>query len=149
MKYAFPAIFYDDDGWIAVRFADHLDWYTCGKNIKEAIEYATDILNIKLLELIESDEPVPAPLPIEKVMLNEHQTVRLITVDIDDYQHVVEQLRHNPIRYAREQAGMNIKELAEYLDAPYRTVQDWNSGKNRPPKWCEQLIFDRIMQLKK
>lgn len=50
----------------------------------------------------------------------------------------------NAIKEARENAGMTIKELAELLGAPYRTVQDWNAGKRQPPPWIERLVLEKI-----
>ena len=34
----------------------------------------------------------------------------------------------NEIKKAREEAGLTIKELADLLGAPYRTIQNWNLG---------------------
>lgn len=50
----------------------------------------------------------------------------------------------NPIKAARIAAGLNIKQLAELLGAPYRTVQDWNSGLHLPPEWMARLIVAEI-----
>ena len=44
----------------------------------------------------------------------------------------------------REKAKLNIKQLADLLGAPYRTVQDWNRGKTFPPKWVEKLVIEKI-----
>ena len=149
MKYSYPAIFTNDEaGWLEVHFADHEDWFTCGRNIKEAVEYAVDILNIKLLELATDGKPFPEPVSLDSIALEDNQLVRLITADIDEYSKIVAQIDNNPIRYAREQANLSIKEMADHLDVPYRTAQEWNAGRVRPPRWCERLIFDKIMELK-
>ena len=148
MKYAYAALFQNDEDWINVKFVDCPDWFTCGKNISEAIEYAVDMLNIRLYDLEREGKAAPPATPIEQVKLKGDQLVRMIEVDTDQYAPIAEQLANNPIRYAREQTGMSIKELADYLGAPYRTVQDWNAGLKRPPRWCEQLVFDKIMQAK-
>lgn len=50
----------------------------------------------------------------------------------------------NPLKEAREKAGLNIKQLAELLGAPYRTVQDWNAGKHLPPEWMAKILVDEI-----
>ena len=50
----------------------------------------------------------------------------------------------NAIREAREKAGLNIKELAELLGAPYRTIQDWNAGRISPPEWIQRIIVAEI-----
>ena len=51
------------------------------------------------------------------------------------------------IREAREKAGLSIKELAELLGAPYRTVQDWNAGRSRPVEWAERLILEKLANM--
>ena len=50
----------------------------------------------------------------------------------------------NAIREAREKAGLTIKQLSDMLEAPYRTVQDWNSGKAKPPIWLQKLVIAEI-----
>lgn len=55
----------------------------------------------------------------------------------------------NPIREARIRAGLSIKELAELLGAPYRTVQEWNAGRSKPVEWAERLIIDKLENLNK
>ena len=54
----------------------------------------------------------------------------------------------NAIKEARIRAGLSIKQLADLLGAPYRTVQDWNSGLHRPPAWIERLVLKEIKQNK-
>lgn len=53
------------------------------------------------------------------------------------------------IKEAREKAGLTIKELSEFLGAPYRTVQDWNTGKSKPVEWAERLILEKLESLNK
>ena len=55
-------------------------------------------------------------------------------------------MEENKIKAARIAAGLNIKELADLLHAPYRTVQDWNSGQRHPAAWIEQLIIAEIQR---
>ena len=50
----------------------------------------------------------------------------------------------NKIKTVRIKAGLNIKELAELLNAPYRTVQEWNAGRHLPPEWMQRLIIEEI-----
>lgn len=50
----------------------------------------------------------------------------------------------NAIKDARVKAGLTIKGLAELLGAPYRTVQDWNSGVHKLPDWLRRLIIAEI-----
>ena len=50
----------------------------------------------------------------------------------------------NEIKAARVKAGLSIKQLADLLGAPYRTVQDWNLGSHLPPSWMTRLIVAEI-----
>ena len=65
--------------------------------------------------------------------------VTLVCFDKDKYD-----ADRNKIKTAREKAGLNIKQLADLLSAPYRTVQDWNRGKRNPPIWLQNLIVEKI-----
>ena len=44
----------------------------------------------------------------------------------------------------RESSGMNRKEFAEYLNIPYRTMQDWELGKSSMPKYVLELIDFKV-----
>lgn len=48
------------------------------------------------------------------------------------------------IKEARKAAGMTQQSLADLLGIPKRTIEDWDSGKHRPPEYVERLIVDRI-----
>lgn len=50
----------------------------------------------------------------------------------------------NRIKEARIKAGLNIKQLAELLKAPYDTVRFWNNGRRIPPAWLQDLIIEKI-----
>ena len=56
-------------------------------------------------------------------------------------------MSESKIKEAREKAGLTIKELAELLGAPYRTVQDWNAGKSKPVEWAERLILEKLERI--
>ena len=152
MQYDFPAVFYPDDAGVAVHFYDNPDWFTCGDDITDAIEMAEDILNGWLMDFEKDNKKIPTPTPINQVKLTSSQVVRMIHADTEKYaKELEEQLRkekialsENPIKAVREIRGWNIKELADYLHAPYRTIQDWNSGKAKPPKWIQDIIVEKI-----
>lgn len=40
----------------------------------------------------------------------------------------------------RKASGMSIKAFAEYLNIPYRTIQNWLSGKREAPPYLVELI---------
>lgn len=57
--------------------------------------------------------------------------------------------KENPIREARLKAGLSIKALADLLEAPYRTVQEWNAGRSKPVDWAQKLILEKLANLNK
>ena len=147
-KYVYPAIFSwnEEDSVYYVSFPDAANWFTDGETVEEAMENATDVLNLMLLHLEEThrEADIPTPSRINDIQKTDaRDVVTLVAADTAAY---AEQLamQVNPIRHAREKAGLNIKQLANLLGAPYRTVQDWNAGKQFPPKWVEQLVIDKI-----
>ena len=147
-KYVYPAIFAwnDEDQVYYVTFPDAKNWFTDGSTVAEAMENATDVLNLMLLHLEEShrENEIPKPSNINDLQkTNPSDIVTLVAADTEAYAETLA-IQENPIRHAREQAGLNIKQLANLLGAPYRTVQDWNSGKQFPPKWVERLVIDKI-----
>ena len=152
MQYDFPAIFYPDDGAVAFHFYDNDDWFSCGDDIADAIEMAEDVLGGSLMRAEREGKEIPKPTPLDKVKLSPSQVVRMIHADTEKYAKELEEqlqrervaLSENPIKAIRELRGWNIKELAEYLNAPYRTIQDWNSGKVKPPKWIQDIIVEKI-----
>ena len=46
----------------------------------------------------------------------------------------------------RESSGMNRKEFAEYLNVPYRTMQEWELGRRAMPKYVLELIAFKVKQ---
>ena len=151
MKYAYPAIFYPDDGGVGVRFYD-ADWFTCGDDIADAVEMAEDILGGRLMRAERDGKEIPKASKLDEVVLKPNETVRMIHIDTEVYaRELEEQLKReaidaaeNPIKAVRESKGWNIKELADYLNAPYRTIQDWTSGKVKPPKWIQDIIVEKV-----
>lgn len=43
----------------------------------------------------------------------------------------------NEVRKLRDSMGMNRKKFCDYYGIPYRTVQDWEAGKER----CHPMCF--------
>lgn len=50
------------------------------------------------------------------------------------------------IKEARESKGMSRKEVCEWLDIPYRTLQNWEVGCRECPEWAERLIVEKILR---
>ena len=104
---------------------------------------ATDFLGLTCWDAEHYNETIPDPTPIESIKAPEGGFVNLIYADTAAYQKVIDR-ENNPIKAAREKAGMSLKELSVLLNAPYRTVQDWNAGRRTPPKWIQKLIVEKI-----
>lgn len=81
MKYAYPAIFEEDDGSIAVDFPDLKNCFTQGEDMVDALEMASDVLSAKLVFMEDSGEEIPAPTPIGSLRLEEHQYATLVMAD--------------------------------------------------------------------
>ena len=155
MQYDFPAVFQSDGNAVAVHFYD-ADWFSCGDNIADAVEMAEDLLGGRLMRLERDGGKIPTPTKLENVVLLPNQVVRMIHVDTEVYASELAAMNdkeaimkaENPIKELRERQGLSIKELSDLLNAPYRTVQDWNSGKSKPPAWVLNLILNHILNPK-
>ena len=147
-KYTYPAIFEKDEtGGYVVIFPDW-EGATQGETITEAMEMATDFLGLTCWDAEHYNEAIPVPTPMEKIKVPKDGFVNLIYADTAAYQKVIDR-ENNPIKAAREKAGMSLKELSVLLNAPYRTVQEWNAGRRTLPKWIQQLIMVRVSKLLK
>lgn len=154
-KYVYPAVISQMEDaeygpYYHVTFPDIEGCFTDGDTMEEALVNAADVLNFMMYDVEHKDKGLPVknhinkPTPINEVKKeNATDVVTLVYADTEIYEEVIKR-ENNPIRYAREKAGLNIKQLAELLQAPYRTVQDWNAGKRFPPKWVEKLVIEKI-----
>ena len=114
--------------------------HTQGESLTKAMYWTIDAIGTMLDGVEEKD--YPAPSKIADLDLSEYPPdviVNIVEFDSDLWKSGV-----SPIRKAREAAGLSIKELANLLGAPYRTVQDWNSGARKPPEWLQKIIIDKI-----
>lgn len=50
------------------------------------------------------------------------------------------------IEEARKQKGMSRREVSEWLEIPYRTLSNWETGVRSCPHYIEKLIVDKIIQ---
>ena len=78
MQYDFPAMFYSDEKAVAFHFYDREDWFSFGDNVDEAITAAEEILNDSLLELEREGKEIPAPTPLDKVVVKQLHLVKMI-----------------------------------------------------------------------
>ena len=141
----FPAVcrWDNEERYYDVTFPDLENCFTAGYDQSEALENASDALNFMLCDREDCEQDMPTPTPLEQLNPPAGGFVNLIAADTDAYRAVIEH-ENNPIKYARQKAGLNIKKLADLLGAPYRTVQEWNAGRRMPPEWVQRLIIEKI-----
>jgi len=72
-KYAYPAIFEEDKGSIAVVFPDLENCYTQGENMVDALEMASDVLSSKLVFMEDNGEVPPKPTPVNELKIEKGQ----------------------------------------------------------------------------
>ena len=53
------------------------------------------------------------------------------------------------IKEAREAAGLSRAEMSRRFEIPIRTLEDWDSGKSKPPAYVEKLIIEKLETMKK
>ena len=49
------------------------------------------------------------------------------------------------IEDARKSCGMSRKDVAEWLEIPYRTLTNWENGERPCPPYIEKLIVEKIL----
>ena len=139
-KYYYPAIFQPcEEGGYAIRIPDIQGCVSQGDDLGDAMRMASDAIGCMLDGVEEKDYPTPSNVNEIDHSKYENSFVTLVEFDKGAYDRSC-----NPIKMAREKAAMSIKEMADVLGAPYRTVQDWNSGKRTPPEWLQKLIVEKI-----
>lgn len=53
------------------------------------------------------------------------------------------------IKSARLQAGLTQQKMSKMFEIPVRTIQDWESGRRKPPVWAEKLIIEKLKRITK
>ena len=48
------------------------------------------------------------------------------------------------LKYYRSELDMNMREIAEELEIPYRTWQDWEAGRREPAQWTINLLLEKL-----
>jgi predicted RNase H-like HicB family nuclease len=80
-KYAYPAIFEQEDNGYFVRFPDIQPCYTEGSTLEEAVIMAKDVLESRIEVALERGEALPAPSGIDTL---EGGRVMLIVGDVEN-----------------------------------------------------------------
>ena len=141
MKYYYPAIFEPaDEGGYCLVVPDVAGCVTQGDDFDECFYMAHDALGTLLEGVAEADYPKASAVnAIDLSEYGEGSFVSLVCFDKDRWDRET-----SGIEGARLDAGLSIKALADLLDAPYRTVQDWCRGKRTPPRWLQKLVIAEI-----
>ncbi|MCL2015217.1 MAG: type II toxin-antitoxin system HicB family antitoxin [Defluviitaleaceae bacterium] len=90
MKYTYPAIFRPSGDQYHIFFPDIEDGATCGDNINECIEMATDWLSGALYMREKANETIPQPTKIAELPHNEDDIITLILADTAEYKNFYE-----------------------------------------------------------
>ena len=113
---------------------------TQGDDLQSAMNWIIDAIGTMLSDVPESK--YPAPSNIQDLDFSEYppdSVINIVEFDTEKYFH-----SPKTIKEAAEKTGRNIKETAELLNAPYRTVQNWFDGTRKPPEWVERLVIEKL-----
>lgn len=53
------------------------------------------------------------------------------------------------IKEARKAAGLSQQKMADILEIPKRTIENWERGVNQPPRYVEKLIVEKLEAIAK
>ena len=85
-KYVYPAIFTpEENGMFSVSFPDLENCFTCGNDLADALEMASDVLALCLCELEDEHEPVPKPSIPTEITLEAGELVSFVLADTTAY----------------------------------------------------------------
>ena len=48
---------------------------------------------------------------------------------------------------ARKAAGLTQEAMAQRLQIPKRTIEDWSTGKSSPPAWTQPLLIQELERI--
>lgn len=48
------------------------------------------------------------------------------------------------LKAARKAAGLTQQGLSDLLEAPKRTIEDWEGSKSKPPSYVQKLILNEL-----
>lgn len=117
MVIVYPAIFQvDERGGYYIQFPDIEGTGTQGKDIKDAMEMASDYLGMMLADLIESEEEIPTPTDVTSIDTTTGEFTTLVTVDLSQYMKDLRMDRTNItiphwLKKRAEKKGINISKV--------------------------------------
>lgn len=62
---------------------------------------------------------------------------------------MLEDERNITIKEARKAAGLTQAAAAEMIGVPKRTLEDWETDRRHPPKYVENLIVEKLLNISK
>lgn len=54
------------------------------------------------------------------------------------------EIQKKELKNLREQTGLNRRKFAEYFEIPLRTVEDWEAGRRKMPKYLLRLMLYKV-----
>lgn len=84
-KYAYPAIFNQEESGYSITFPDLPSCYTVGDTVADGIAMAQDALCLTLYDLEEDGMEIPAPSSIKDIPVGPDSFVTLIACDTLEY----------------------------------------------------------------
>lgn len=78
--------------------------------------------------------------------MNTNEQENKIQIDIEsvDQKNNEKRLMAYAFKSIRMESGMNRKDFAEWLDIPYRTMQEWELGRRAMPQYVLSLITYKV-----
>ena len=49
-------------------------------------------------------------------------------------------MEENKVKQLRDTMGMNRREFSEHFGIPVRTIEEWESGRRKPPSYLPRLM---------
>ncbi len=84
-KYAYPAVFTEEDNGYSICFPDIEGCYTSAEDITEGIAMAEDVLCLTLYWREKEGKEIPSPSNVNDVVHKEREFVSLVACDTDWY----------------------------------------------------------------
>lgn len=85
-KYVYPAVFSpEENGGYSVLFPDLEGCYTCGDNLEDSLEMASDALALVLYGYEKDRRPIPAPSARDGIVIKDNEFINYVSCDTMAY----------------------------------------------------------------
>ena len=85
-KYVYPALFHKEkDGGYSISFPDIENCVTCGDDLSQGIEMASDVLPLMLSEFENDNKEIPTPSTVKDILTGDDEFVTMIACDTEQY----------------------------------------------------------------